>query len=158
MVIARSFIQAAAFAVVVAGVAVSAGGQGKQSAGQTAGQNKEQDSKQRPRLNLRAQPPVGITPARIVLSAELVGGSDDFEEYYCPTVEWEWGDDTRSESTSDCAPYEAGKSEIKRRYTVEHTFRRAGAFKVYIRLKHRDKEVAASSTNVQIQPGAQERY
>ena len=151
MGILRSYIQAAA--VVMAGLAAGAGtAHARQNK-----ENKEQD-KQRPRLNLRAQPPVGITPARIVLTAELVGGADDFEEYYCPTVEWEWGDDTRSESTSDCAPYEARKSEIKRRYTIEHTFRRSGAFKVYIRLKHRDKEVAASSTNVQIQPGAQERF
>jgi hypothetical protein len=119
-------------------------------------QNKDQDK--RPRLNLRAQPPVGMAPARIVLSAELAGGANDFEEYYCPTVEWEWGDDTRSESTSDCAPYEAGKSEIKRRYTVEHMFRRSGSFKVYIRLKHRNREVAATSTTVQIQPGVQDRY
>ena len=28
-----------------------------------------------------------------------------------------------SESTSDCEPYEAGKSQIKRRFTVEHMFR-----------------------------------
>ena len=88
-------------------------------------EGREQD--RRPRLTLRAQPPVGIAPARIVLTAELVGGVDDFEDYYCPTVDWEWGDDTQSESTLDCEPYEAGKSEIRRRFTVEHLFRRAGA-------------------------------
>ena len=54
---------------------------------------------------------------------------DDFEEYYCPTIDWEWGDDTTSESTADCEPYEAGKSEIKRRFTVEHVFRHGGNFR-----------------------------
>ncbi len=120
-----------------------------------AAQKTTQDNK-RPRLNLRAQPPLGVTPARIVLTAELIGGANDFEEYYCPTIEWEWGDETRSESTTDCEPYEAGKTEIKRRFTVEHIFRRAGAYKVYFRMKHNDKDIAAASTTVQIQPGAQD--
>jgi hypothetical protein len=108
---------------------------------------------QRPKFTLRAQPPVGTSPQRVVLSAELVGGADDFEEYYCPSVEWDWGDETKSESTIDCEPYESGKSVIKRRFTVEHVFRRQGAYKVYLRLKRRDKAVATASVNVQIRPG-----
>jgi hypothetical protein len=107
----------------------------------------------RPKLALRAQPPVGTTPQRIVLTAELTGGADDFEEYYCPTIEWDWGDDTKSESTIDCDPYEAGKSQIKRRFTVEHVFRRPGAFKLFIRLKRGDKVVANASTTVQVRSG-----
>ena len=115
--------------------------------------DKEQDSK-RPRLTLRVQPTVSVAPSRVVLTAELAGGANDFEEYYCPGVQWEWGDDTSSESSSDCPPYEAGKTEIKRRFTTEHIFRRPGSFKVYFRLKHREKEVAAASATVQVQPGA----
>jgi hypothetical protein len=119
-------------------------------------QKSEKDAKdgdKRPRLSLRAQPTVGVSPARVVLTAELVGGANDFEEYYCATVEWEWGDDTRSESSTDCEPYEAGKSEIKRRFVVEHIFARAGSYKIYVRLKRRSKPVAAATTNVQIRPG-----
>ena len=108
----------------------------------------------RPKFTVRAQPAYGVTPVRIVLTAELTGGANDFEEYYCPTVRWEWDDGTSSESSLDCAPYEAGKTEIKRRFTVEHNFKRAGSFKVFVRLKQRDKEVAAASTLVQLQPGA----
>src|SRR4051812_21711234 len=78
----------------------------------------------RPKVALRAQPSVAVAPARIVLTAELQGGADDFEDYYCPSIEWDWGDDTTSESSTDCEPYAAGKSQIRRRYTVEHTFRR----------------------------------
>lgn len=107
----------------------------------------------RPKFNLRAQPPVGTTPQRIVFTAELVGGADDFEEYYCPSIEWDWGDDTKSESTVDCEPYEAGKSLIKRRFTVEHVFRRPGGYKVFIRLKRRDKAVANASVTVQLRSG-----
>jgi hypothetical protein len=107
----------------------------------------------RPRVLLRAQPSVGVAPARVVLTAELVGGPDDFEEYYCPTIEWEWGDDTRSESTLDCDPFESGKSEIKRRFTVQHVFRRAGAYKVYFHMKRKDKNLASASATIQVQPG-----
>src|SRR5262245_30355409 len=48
----------------------------------------------RPRITLSARPPVGTAPQRVVLTAELVGGAEDFEEYYCPGIEWDWGDDT----------------------------------------------------------------
>jgi hypothetical protein len=107
----------------------------------------------RPRINLNARPPVGTAPQRVVLTAELVGGVDDFEEYYCPTIEWDWGDDTRSESTVDCEPFEPGKSQIRHRFTVEHVFRRPGAFKVFFRMKRRDKAVGNQSVTVQIRPG-----
>jgi hypothetical protein len=119
-----------------------------------AQQNKEPDP--RPKLVLRAQPSVGISPARVVLTAELVGGANDYEDYYCASVEWEWGDDTKSESNIDCQPYEAGKSEIKRRFTTDHVFQRSGAYKISIRLKRQNKQLAMASTNVQIRPGARE--
>jgi hypothetical protein len=114
---------------------------------------KSDKDEQRPKLQLHAQPPVSIAPSRVVLTAEMVGGASDFEEYYCPGVEWDWGDDTRSESTVDCDPYQAGKSEIKRRFTVEHVFRRPGNYKVFFRLKRRGKTVATASANVQVRPG-----
>jgi len=112
-----------------------------------------QNKNDKPKLSLTARPSVAIAPARVVLTAELTGGANDFEEYYCPTVRWEWGDLTSSESGADCAPYEAGKSEIKRRFVVDHKFESSGSFKVYVRLKHGNKELAATSTTVKIQPG-----
>ena len=42
----------------------------------------------RPKMKLSAQPMVSISPARVVLTAELVGGANDFEEFYCPAVEF----------------------------------------------------------------------
>jgi hypothetical protein len=113
---------------------------------------KDNQDNKRPQVRLKAQPVIAMAPARVVLTAELVGGANDFEEFYCPAIEWEWGDGTQSESSSDCAPYEAGKSEIKRRYTVEHVFR-AGAYRVMFHLKRRDKSVGAASVNIQIRPG-----
>ena len=113
---------------------------------------KDSDPK-RPKMTLRAQPQVVIAPAKVTLTVDIVGGSDDFEEYYCPSIAWEWGDDTSSESTIDCEPYEAGKSQIKRRYTVQHEFRRAGNYKLYFHLKQKDKILGSASTGIQVQPG-----
>src|SRR6185295_10700274 len=90
--------------------------------------DKEQDAK-KPKLTLKAQPAISMSPARVVVTAELIGGADDYEDFYCPTVAWDWGDETQSESTSDCEPYEPGKSEIKRHFTKDHIFR-AGTFRI----------------------------
>ena len=121
-----------------------------------AAQKPEKDGKdadgRRPKLSLKAQPIISMSPSRVVLTAELIGGANDFEELYCPTVEWDWGDGTQSESTSDCEPYEAGKSEIKRRFTVSHVFR-AGMFKVSLRLKRRDKAITSATVSIQVRPG-----
>ena len=109
----------------------------------------------RPKLSLNASPRVGRSPLRIVFTAELTGGANDYEEYYCPTIQWEWGDGTESESTVDCEPYEPGKSEIRRRFTVSHVFK-GGGHTVTLRLKRGDKLVATASVQVQVQPGPRE--
>jgi len=114
---------------------------------------KDDDAK-RPKIRVRAQPQVVMAPARITLTAELQGGADDFEEYYCAGIEWDWGDDTSSESTTDCEPYDAGKSQIKRRYTVQHQFRRQGSYKIYFHLKNKDRILGSGTTTLLVQPGA----
>lgn len=116
----------------------------------------EKKGEGRPSISMRARPNSGVTPARIVLTAELVGGADDFQEYYCPTVVWEWGDETVSESTIDCDPYEEGITQIKRRHRVEHVFRRSGTYKVYFHMKRRSKVVTSASVTVHVHAGARD--
>ncbi|HUR35183.1 MAG TPA: hypothetical protein VM032_15375 [Vicinamibacterales bacterium] len=128
-------------------------GTGAGVAAPNAQSSKDVEAK-RPKIRVRAQPQVVMAPARVTITAELIGGADDFEEYYCPAVEWEWGDDTSSESTTDCDPYESGKSQIKRRYTVQHQFRRAGSYKLYFHLKAKDHILGSGTTTLQVQPGA----
>ena len=120
-------------------------------------QAREQGNK-KPSLSLKATPAISFAPARVVMVAEVKGGANDFEEFYCPTVEWEWGDLTTSTSETDCEPYEAGKSEIKRRYTVEHRFKNPGAFKVVLRLKKGTKIIAAANAQVQIRAGLGQEF
>ena len=107
----------------------------------------------RPSLSLKASPGTGMVPIRVSATAEFKGGDDDFQEYYCPTIEWNWGDGTVSEASADCQPYEAGISQIRRRYTVSHTYKRAGAFRISFRLKMKDRVIASQTTQVRLLGG-----
>jgi hypothetical protein len=132
-----------------------------------AAQNKK------PSIKLKANPTVGMSPFRVVVTAEVTGGSDDFEDFYCASVEWDWGDGTTSQSKEDCDPYEAGKSQIKRRYTQEHTYRssistspfgssdtsdvsnsqQGAQMRIRFILKQKSKTVGSGQTSVQVRPG-----
>jgi hypothetical protein len=111
------------------------------------------DKPKRPKLTVKASPAMALSPARVVASADVNGGADDFEEFYCTTAEWDWGDGTRSNHTQDCDPYEPGKSEIKRRFTADHVYRTAGNYRLQFRLKKKNKSIASASTSVRIRPG-----
>src|SRR5687768_5270404 len=113
----------------------------------------QQTQPKKPSLSLKATPPVGFTPLRVVVVADVKDGSDDYAEFYCAGVEWDWGDGTISENSSDCEPYEAGKSTIRRRFTADHIYRQQGQFKITFKLKQKTKQVAAASTNVQVRGG-----
>ncbi len=107
-------------------------------------------------ISLKASPSISFSPARVVVTAEVKGGPNDAENLYCASVEWVWGDDTRSESKTDCEPYEAGRSEIKRRFTLDHTYQSAGNFRVEFYLKQKNKRVLGGHTSVTVRPGARD--
>ena len=126
--------------------------------------------KDKPSISVKVSPVSGFAPMRAVITAELKGGDDDFEEFYCPTVEWDISvteiqqstfdpgvgrmSDSRpvqkSEQKLDCDPYEAGKSEIKRRFVREHTFRTGGEYTIKFSLKQNNKTVASNRTTVRV--------
>ena len=110
----------------------------------------------KPQLNVRASPPTGFVPFRAVFTAELVGGANDYEDYYCARVEWDWADGTTSEKSEDCEPYEAGKSTIERRLSAEHTFRQGGQYDVVLRLKQKSKVVGLAKVAVRVRTGLSE--
>ena len=110
------------------------------------------DKDTRPKISVKVNPAMGINPVRVVASADLSGGANDYEEFYCPSIEWDWGDDTKSTNAADCEPYEAGKSEIKRRFTADHTYRQAGDFRIQFRMKKKNKTTGAS-TSIKVRPG-----
>ncbi len=108
----------------------------------------DQQGKGRPKSVLRVNPILIFVPARIVATAELTEGANDYQDYYCPKIEWLWGDDTRSEQGEDCAPYEPGTSEIRRRYTADHTYKEPGSYDVIFRMKQGSKIVLSLQQNI----------
>lgn len=129
--------------VLAAGVALSA---------------QKRDENKKPSISLKATPVAGFTPLKVRLTVDVKGGSDDFQDFYCPAVEWVWGDDLESSNSSDCAPYEAGKSTIQRRYTAEHTYRQPGQYRASLRLKQKDKTVGVASVNIEARSGLQDGF
>lgn len=109
--------------------------------------------KEKPSLSLRASPPISFSPATIHVVGELKGGPNDYEELYCAALEWDWGDGTTSEAAADCDPYQAGVSQILRRFSTDHVYRIAGGFRVSLRLKRNTKVVSSATTNIQVRPG-----
>jgi len=116
-----------------------------------------QDEQKKPSLSLKATPPISFSPAKVRVAVDVRGGADDYQDFYCPTIEWDWGDGTISENTEDCDPYEAGKSTIRRRFSAEHIYRMSGNYKVIFKLKRKDKTLAATSVTVQVRPGLREQ-
>ena len=112
-----------------------------------------QQGKGKPSIAVRANPAVAFAPARIVATAELSGGADDYQDFYCAKVEWSWDDGTTSESQDDCDPYEAGKSQIRRRFTNEHKYQLPGQFEVRFTLKQGKKSVGSGSIAVRVRDG-----
>ena len=98
-------------------------------------------------------PLIAFVPAKVQFTAVLEGGDDDYRDFYCPTVEWDWDDETSSESSPDCEPYEAGRSRIVRRYTAQHIFNFDGNYDVKFRMKSRGRTIASVTLSVEVRPG-----
>lgn len=110
----------------------------------------------RPKAALRVNPALLFPPARVVATAELTEGANDFQDYYCPKIEWVWGDGTQSASGEDCEPYEAGKSEIRRRYSADHNYRGdalsgATSYDVVFRMTQGSKTVLSLRQTIRVQ-------
>ena len=112
----------------------------------------------KPSLSLKANPPAGFAPLRVHLTVDVKGGANDYADLYCPTVQWDWDDGTISENSEDCNPYEAGKSNITRRYSADHTFRLSGDYRLTFRLKQKDKVVSSATTTLTVRAGANEGF
>ncbi len=116
-----------------------------------AGQDEKAKKLKRPALELRATPRYAFSPADILFTAELKGG-DDVEEYYCPEVEWEWGDGGKSVQESDCDPWTAA-SKLERRVTAHHLYPQAGLYLVRVTLRKSGKTIAAQTMQMTIRAG-----
>jgi hypothetical protein len=131
----------------VAALATALAAGGPVNAGQRSDDNKK------PSVAFKVTPPVGFTPLKVRVVVDLKGGANDYADFYCAKVEWDWADGNISGSSEDCDPYQAGKSEIQRRFTAEHIFRQSGEYDVAFRLKQKDRIVAYSKGTVRVRSG-----
>src|SRR5580704_6686038 len=98
------------------------------------------EKSRRPTLVLRVDQSVGMAPMRVTLTADLIGGADDYQAFYCPAIEWDWGDGTESDASFDCQPYQPHVSKIVRHFSVAHVFEE-GEYHVTFRLKRDEREL-----------------
>jgi hypothetical protein len=102
----------------------------------------------RPRLDARAAPRITMSPARVLVTVELVGG-EDVEDFYCPGLDWDWGDGSRSFRESDCDPFVEG-TRLERRFSEWHLYRSPGAYAVRVTLRHARRTLASTSAQVTV--------
>ena len=112
---------------------------------------RESDKRPKPHLDLRLASSAGFAPARITLTAELVGG-DDTEELYCTAVEWDWGDGERSSRESDCPPFEPGTA-VERRFSARHEYSAPGAYQIRLTMSRAGTRVAGAAATFTVHPG-----
>jgi hypothetical protein len=111
------------------------------------------DSKgKKPSLDVRPAPRFGFSPLNVLFTAELKGG-DDIEDYYCPELEWSWGDGGKSLKESDCPAFEPGETKIERRFTNDHEFKMSGIYTVQLTLRKVDRVIARQTATVTVRPG-----
>jgi hypothetical protein len=106
----------------------------------------------KPGLELRASPRFGFSPMQVMFTAELKGG-DDVEEYYCPEVEWEWGDGGKSVQEADCDPWVDGTTKLERRFTGNHLFQFAGIYPVKVTLRKSGRNIASQTFSLTVRAG-----
>jgi hypothetical protein len=105
----------------------------------------------KPQLQVRASPRMAFSPVEILVTGQLKDGSD-LEEFYCPGLEWDWGDGTRSAHESDCDPYKPG-TPLVRHFTARHAYFAPGAYQVRLTLRRAERTVAAGSVAVMVHGG-----
>lgn len=105
----------------------------------------------KPVLDMRVSPRMAFSPVSILVVAEMKGG-DDIEEFYCPEIEWDWDDGGKSVHEADCDPFEAS-TQIERRFSQEHAYRRAGIYNVKASFKKAGRTFLAGTIRITVRPG-----
>lgn len=146
----RTWVVVSAVVLIGLGSALSAESPGLQDDGR--------GKREKVELRLRVTPPIAFSPARVSAVGEIKGEPHPTDEalLYCAGVEWDWGDGTRSEMQSDCEPYEAGKSTIKKHFAAQHTYSYAGRYRVQLRLTRNEKTILVTNSSIQVRPGARD--
>ena len=93
----------AAYSLVIVSAIISSGAAGK------------------PRASLGVFPHFSFAPHEVIFTIRIEG--PEVEKFYCPKIEWIFGDGSASSTLSDCAPWESHESsDYGRVYTKQHKY------------------------------------
>jgi hypothetical protein len=95
---------------------------------------------------------MAYSPVSVLVLAQLVGG-DEHEDFYCPDVEWEFGDGSRSAQQADCEPFTEGMP-LERHFRARHAYLRPGDYEVRVTLSRASRTLAVATTRVTVHGGA----
>ena len=90
-------------------------------------------------------------PVSILVVAQLQGG-DEHEDFYCPDVEWDFGDGSRSSHQADCEPFVEGMT-LERQFLTRHAYSRPGDYDVKVTLRRASRTLAVATTRITIHAG-----
>lgn len=99
--------------------------------------------------DLRHRPMVAFAPVNVVFILHLSG---DREQMYCPGLEWDFGDGSKSGQESDCEPY-SPEVEVQTRHTAQHAYGGGGEYNVKVRGSKAGKTLFVAGTVVTVHSG-----
>jgi hypothetical protein len=103
-------------------------------------------------LRLTVSPRIGIAPIMVRARAEIVG--PETEEWYCPEVQWQYGNSSAG-IMSDCPPFE-NREYYERRYSRVIPFRHSGRYTIVVTLLKWGRPIAEEKVEVKILCGVSE--
>ena len=111
-------------------------------------------SEKEPKVQLQPTPRVALLPGgtrATVVRFRLRVHDGGKEDYYCPRVEWEWEDGTKSSEESDCAPFEqATAADHDRVWSHSREYWDAGQHLIVVRLYKGDRVIRKVETTVDV--------
>ncbi|MFQ6015519.1 MAG: VIT domain-containing protein [Anaerolineae bacterium] len=78
-------------------------------------------------LVLKVDVTKGTAPLTVSFRAELVGGPDNNQDFYCASYTFDFGDGTAMHAEPDCLPYWP-EVEIQRRFETDYTYEKEGTY------------------------------
>ena len=100
----------------------------------------------KPGLNVKVYPLIGFSPIGALVSAQLTG--EESQDFYCPGIEWNWGDGTKAYQESDCSPWE-GHEDYPRFWSKKHVYG-YGDYTITVNLQKSGKTLLAGTTFLQV--------
>jgi hypothetical protein len=89
--------------------------------------------KEKPYLELQAEPMSGIAPLTVTLQADLFDVEGHEEEYYCTSMTWDLGNGEKLAAIPGCIPYEEASKQddfMQLDYLQKYTYKKPGTYVV----------------------------